>query len=250
MTDFWAIFFSSGGVKMLLWIFAAIVILGILAYLIWLWIRNKFIFKYKFGVVNFKGRIIKKSARVFTNKYRVKKFMIDGYPNNLLDIREPNSLVDNTPTRLVAFDGSGNLVYLDNIKRDKENNLVNIKSETAKIQVDTKKYLETSLTPQEREGIANNIVDLTIKHGKMPEEIKWMLGSAVLIVIIVMVGIFIQGKMLVKQYEINSGDIQVLKDATKALENYGKIQQENLKLQEIILGYVTEGKRNISLTGT
>jgi hypothetical protein len=242
MVDFWSVAVSSGGLKILFWVFISIIVVILIAVGVWRFIRAKFIFRYRFGLVNHGGRIVIKKAKIHVNKYMVKKFMIDGYPDQLLDIREPNCLVDNLHTRLVAFDGMGNIVYCTGHNMEKS-----INSAVAKLNVGKKEYLETALLPMEREAVANNIVDATKKYGKMPQEVKWAFGFSFLLIIVVVIGLFVQGKMLVEQYKINSEDVGALLEAANVIKANTGLQTENLKIQQIILERVTEGERNITL---
>ena len=231
---------SSGGLRIVFWLVLVFVIFIGLGFGIWRFIRARFIYKYRFGIVNYFGKISLKKAKITINKHMVKKFLIDG-TNQLLDIEEHNSTVDNLPTRLVSYDGQGNLAYLDNLGKK------SINSQKAKLKVDKNEYLKTALKSVEREGIANNIVDATRKYGKMPAEAKWAFGFSAFLVVAVIAGMFLQGKVLAKQYDINSGDVKNLLEATKVIKENSLIMRENLELQKIIMTYVTRDDRNITL---
>lgn len=224
---------ESGAFTILFWLFIIFVFFGLLAWGVWIFVKNKFIFKYNFAIINHFGKITKTKARMVRNNAGVTKFQIKGYEKVLIDIRDPNAEIDGLPYRIVTFDGLGWLNYTGDLK-DKGN----MNSKLVTFKVDKKKYLETTLLPVERESLANNIIDATRKHGKMPTEIKWAYAFAFVLLIVTIAGIFVQGKLLAKQYDTGKNIASQQNQMVNAIERSAEAIKANTDTQLIILNRI------------
>ena len=239
----WDFIFTSGIFNFLFYMTIAVLIFGLIAWRIWAWIKKNKVYVFRFHVITPSGNLQENWARIKIDMNQIKKFQLEKYPSQLLDLAEPNCMVNQKPSRVCAWDGSGNLTYVKDIDYDFLNE--NHKFKVAKLE-----YLETALKPVERQSMAMNIRDNYNKYGSMPSEFKWFMGGALILCIIVVIGLLAMGKML-------GGEVSnILKIAdqnaktSKELRSFNELWQENLNIQMAILKYVTKDNRSINLTTT
>lgn len=231
---------ESGAFTILFWLFIIFVFFGLFSWGIWLFVKKKFIYRYNFAIINHFGKLTKTKARMIKSNSGINKFQIKGYERVLLDVQDPNAELDGFPYRVVTYDGLGWLGYVSSKLKDKGN----LNSEKVKFKVDKKNYLETTLVPVERESLANNIIDATRKHGKMPTEIKWAYAFAFILLIVTIAGIFIQGKLLAKQYDVGSEATNQQFNMVNSLEKTANIIKSNTDVQLIILDRIIGNNTN------
>lgn len=240
MEDFWNFALESGSLTIASWIFIVVIVIGIMGIIGWWGFKKLFVYKYNFAVISHTGKVFPKKARIVQGENGINKFEIDGHSGQLLDIKDANGKVDGKPSRIVAFDGMGHLVYCKDFKDEKSCEFVDINSKHAKVKVDKSEYYETALLPIEREQVANNIIASTKKYGKMDPTFKWNIILSFILLIVIIVGVVIQGKMLGKQYDQSSQDIEVQRESTKSMEKTAEIIAKNTDVQLIILGRVLD----------
>lgn len=222
---------SSGYFNIGFYVFLVVLVLGIIAWLVWTYIKKKVLYVFNFRIIDSTGNLIKKKARIIRDDKGVRKFEIKDLENHKIDIRDPNWIVDGVPTRVVSWDGMGNLVYVEDV--DYENINSNWKFKVAK-----NTYLQTALLPVEREQVVTAGIDSIKKHGDIPMLAKLAMWFAIALIIAIVVGMFIQGKLLSEQYTQNAKATEVMHENSKALQIAAETIKENTEIQRLVLAQV------------
>lgn len=226
---------ESGSFNIGFWIVIVLIVFGLIFWLLWWVYKKKVLYVFNFGIIDVNGRIISKKARRIRDDKGVFKFEIESYSQQL-DVRDPNAILDGVPTRLVSWDGMGHLVYTDKIDYEFLNS--NHKFRVAKVE-----YLETALKPVEREQVATAIIDATKKHSETPSFMKWVFWLGLFLLITIVVGMFVQGKLLAESYKKNGEALGAMFSLGKSIETATLTIKENTEIQKIVL------EQTLNLTG-
>lgn len=221
---------SSGSFNIGFWVIIVVLVLGLIAWLVWMYIKKKVLYVFNFRIIDATGKLTKKKARIVSDDKGVRKFKFEEYKQEL-DIRDPNCIVDGIPTRVLSWDGQGNLVYTETI------DYANLNS-NHRFKVAKEEYLKTALKPVEREQVANSIVDAVKKHGETPNALKLAMWFAIALLIIIIVGMFIQGKLLAESYTKNGDALTAMNAFGESNRQTAMIIAENTKIQMIVLEQV------------
>lgn len=239
MTDF----FSSGIFDFILFMFIGTIVLALIGWGIWIWFKKKFVYVFRFHMIQVNGRIERKWARIKLNNNRIKKFQIQGHKTQLLDLHEPNAIVNGKPSRLVTWDGQGNIVYCKKVDYDNLN-------ENDRFKVSKIEYLQTALEPVERDSVVMNMIDAYSKYGTIPSEFKWFMGASIIMLVIIILGLLGMAKILGGQVEnfVENSDASI--QASDNILNAVKIIEQNNKIQLAILNIVTKDNRSLNFTAS
>jgi hypothetical protein len=223
------VLFSSGGAKILIGLVTFFIIIGVIIYFIYRFIKKNYIYKYKFLVVNVMGNMSVKKARIKLNQQKVEVFELEGLPNKPLDIKEPNVYYNGAPMRMVAYDGQGNIAWTNGIKIDKE------------------QYLKTALTAPERQMAAQAAIDAGSKYDVLTTPMKAAIGMSIVVIMIMVIGMYANGKLaLMTTDKAAETATTMLKTQEYQSQNVEAIN-ENTEMFMTVLHFLGADGYNISL---
>jgi hypothetical protein len=240
MVNLVELFKTSGATNILLQLTGIFIFLLILGFIGYKFFKKKYLYTFSFTIIQHSGRLQLKKARLLLSKTKVKKFELDGYAGKLLDVKDPNGYVNDLPTRFVAWDGQGNLAYVENI----DDHTI---TKHDRLKVGRKDYKEVALLPVERELQALAVIESTKKYDRVDTVQKTILFSMVGLIFVVVIGLYALGKVNLDTAEKVSGASSSHGESIRSLERTAGIIESNNQIQSAILGYLTDGNFTIEL---
>lgn len=208
---------STGGMSIILGLIGFFLVFGLIAWVGWYFFKKKYVFKYKFLVINALGNMNVKKGRITVNKQKVEVFELEGLTDKYLEIKEPNMYYNGSPMRVVAYDGMGQIAWCDKLKFDKE------------------QYLKVALTPPERQMSAQTAIEAGQKYGRMPTEYKVAIGFSIAVIFIMVIGMYAVGKLTVEITEQASiSATNMIKVADKQTGMINAVERHGLAMENLL----------------
>lgn len=186
-----------------------VVVFGLGSFLFWKWFSKKFLYTFDFILLDTRGNFNEQKAKIIKNKQAEKKFELKDYPNKWLDVLESNGNFNNRPVRFVAFDGLGNLAYCEPITKDN---------------MDKTNYMKTALQPQERESLANTVIESSEKYRGIDIASKVAIGLSVILIMFLLISVYFVGKF----------NFKIAEEGSKTASTLNTLADKNIKTIEVI----------------